>query len=79
MKSITMYDTECGRDHIDRLYDIVNLAKVGAAATDTGLNIAHLDSAQCCLFEVIYALASEAVEIAELKQDEAAKTKNEVK
>lgn len=68
MKDATIYNVDRTRDHVDRLHDIINLAKVGIASTDTALNIAHLDSGQCCLFEVIYRIASEALEIAETAQ-----------
>lgn len=69
MKDATIYNVDRTRDHLDRLYDIINLATVGAASTETNLNIAHLDDAQRCLFELIYRLASEAVDIAETAQE----------
>lgn len=65
MADPTIYTVKNKRDHIDRLYEIANLAKIGAAATDTVLKLDHLDSAQCTLWELVYTLASEGVEIAE--------------
>lgn len=68
MNDTTMYTTKRCRDHIDRLYDIENLAKAGSAAADTEMNIENLDGVQRCLFEVIHKLAVEALEIAELAE-----------
>ncbi|MEC3861185.1 hypothetical protein VK792_07810 [Mesobacterium sp. TK19101] len=68
MADPTIYAVKNKRDHIDRLYEIANLAKIGAAATNTVLNLDHLDSAQCTLWEVIYTLASEGIEIAEMEK-----------
>lgn len=68
MTDHTIYAAKRKRGHIDRLYNIANLAKVGAAATDTLLDLDDMDAAQCTLWEVVYTLASEAIEIAELAQ-----------
>ena len=66
----TIYRSRAPRNHIDRLYEIANLAKMGAAASDTALKLHDLDSAQCTLWEVIYTLASEAIDIAETEHKE---------
>lgn len=50
------------------MHSIMSLSKVGAAATDTTLNVQNMDDAICALFEVIHSIASEAAEQAENKQ-----------
>ena len=69
MAERTIYALKTERDHIDRLHEIANLAKIGAAATETILDLEHMGSAQLTLLEMIYTLASEGVEIAELAAD----------
>ena len=64
MTTDTMYATHRSQDVTDYLDQIINLSKLGAASTDTALNIRNLDDAQCSLFEVIHRLASEAVMVA---------------
>ncbi|MCV6597451.1 MAG: hypothetical protein OIF40_10265 [Mangrovicoccus sp.] len=63
--SNSMYGGTYERDHIRRLYEIASLSTVGAAATDTKLNVSGLMDAQCSMFEVIHRLACEAIDIAE--------------
>jgi len=50
---------------IRRLHQISRLAKIGVAATESALNIPHLDAAQDQLHEVIYRLATETLFIVE--------------
>ena len=68
MAEPTIYAVKNQRDHIDRLYEIAHLAKIGAAATDTALNLDHMESAQCTLWEVVHTLAAEGIEMAELER-----------
>ena len=67
MADPTMHAVKVERDHIDCLAEIAHLATIGAAATHTQLNLNDLDGAQCTLWEVIYTLASEGIEMAEMK------------
>ena len=71
MAEWTIYALKTERDHIDRLHEIANLAKIGAAATETILELEHMGSAQCTLWELVYTLASEGVEIAEMAVERA--------
>ncbi len=64
MAKPTIYAEKIKPDHIERLNEIAQLAKIGAAATDTALCLDNLGSAQCILFEVIHRLASEGHEMA---------------
>jgi len=68
MTDSTIYAVDRDSSYIDRLYQIIHLAKVGAASTDTALNLEHMDDSQCVLFEVIHRLASEGVDMAEKQQ-----------
>lgn len=63
-----LYNADPSKDHTDLLLDIISLSKVGVASTDTLMNIRGLESAQCCLFETIFAKAQAAIEIAEEEQ-----------
>ena len=65
MKDTSIYAREVEPDHISKLYNIINLSKAGAAASDSSLNIPHMKDALCAVFEQIHVLASEAVDIAE--------------
>lgn len=55
----------------DNISQIMNLAKVGAAAADTGAGIEHLLDAERAVFELVYSLAAEAYEM--LHQERAAR------
>lgn len=62
-----MYDRDRLVETESNLYQIANLAKVGAASTDSNLNIKQLADAQSAVFEMIYALASDAADVMERK------------
>ncbi len=66
MSDYTIYAVKHVRDHIDRLIEIADLAKVGAASTDTNLNVEGLERAHCSLFSLIHQLASEGIDFAEV-------------
>ncbi|MEM6623672.1 MAG: hypothetical protein AAF674_15690 [Pseudomonadota bacterium] len=63
----TMYDHGRQDDQVDLLAQIVGLAIVGAASTDTCLNLkpSSIECGQRALFEVIYRLAAEAHDMAD--------------
>lgn len=63
-----MYFNERTRDHIDRLYEVGHLAKIGCAACGSQNPVPAILSAQETVFEMIYRLSSEAVEICEAKK-----------
>ncbi len=65
MNRATPYTAQNRTDHIDRLYTIAGLSDLGLAATDSALDIVNMQDALGSIFETIYELASEAVELAE--------------
>ena len=72
---MTRDQTTLERDHISRMYDICELAKVGIAATDSCRNTPHLTASLCVLLEYIDLLAGEAVDIAEKAERKAGEEK----
>ncbi len=70
MKTPTMYASGGEPDHIDRLYQIAHLAKIGAASTDTVMVLERMGDSHQSLFEVIHRLASEAAEIAQGQEND---------
>ncbi len=54
-----IYNNNRPLDAEDKVAQIRHLAVIGIAATDSNLNVAHLDDAMRSLFEVIIRLAEE--------------------
>lgn len=78
MDSIEMYDRQRMtltdvQIAVEKLHQILNLAMIGAASTETDLNIPHLLSAQCTMHEAIHRLAMETIGLIETNQQEGSK------
>lgn len=65
MNTPSMYGAEFAEEVDEKLFKIAQLAKIGAASTDSKLGIMDMDCAQLCLFEVIHRLATEAWTLSE--------------
>ena len=65
MTDTSIYGIGVESDHISKLYNIIQLSKAGAAASDSALDLPHMECALRAVFEQIHILASEAVDIAE--------------
>ena len=67
MSNLEMYDRQLTtpltdiQAAVEKLHQILNLAMVGAASTDTALRLPHLLDAQCTMHETIHRLAMETV------------------
>ena len=66
--------TTDSQEAVNRLHQILNLAKVGAASTFSELDPPHMIAAHCGLNEVIYQLGSEAIHFVEMAEKKIAKS-----
>lgn len=70
MSNASVYTAKKECDLRDMINQIMHVAKVSAAGTDSAYSMEDMDYSYCAVFEVIYALANNAYDVADEMMDE---------